>query len=339
MKELDQFIESNPDSRELKRALAVRMTLQGYSHREIMKILQVCSGFISKWKEQYIIHGIEALKLGYKGSVGYLSQEEKRELFQWLNSQESLTVGELEYHIAFKYGVTYATKSSYYDLFDEGQISWKKSQKKNPQKNQDLVDKKKEEIEEYLEKNKEKIKSGKLKVFFVDECHLLWGDICGYVWGKKSERIEIPIRNEKERQTYYGAVNYRTGEVIIKDYEVGNTENTIKFIKYLISKNKDNQIVIIWDGAKYHISKELKEYLGEINGGKKEEEWLVKCIKLAPNAPEQNPIEDVWLQGKEMLRKYWNICKNFKIVKWLFEWAIKEHIFTFPKLSMYASFS
>jgi transposase len=62
-------------------------------------------------------------------------------------------------------------------------------------------------------------------------------------------------------------------------------------------------------------------------------------MKLAPNAPEQNLIEDVWLQGKEMLRKYWNICKNFKIVKWLFEWTISQDLFSFPKLSMYGSFS
>ena len=68
MEELDAFIESNPDSRELERALAARMTLQGYSHREIMKILQVTSGYISKWKREYIINGIQSLKLGYKGS-------------------------------------------------------------------------------------------------------------------------------------------------------------------------------------------------------------------------------------------------------------------------------
>ena len=47
MEELDVFIKSNPDPRELKRAMAIRMTLRGYPHREIMNILQVCSGFIS----------------------------------------------------------------------------------------------------------------------------------------------------------------------------------------------------------------------------------------------------------------------------------------------------
>lgn len=68
MKELDTFIESLADPRELKRAVAVRMTLEGYKHQEIIKILQVSSGFISKWKQEFILKGIEGLKLKYQGS-------------------------------------------------------------------------------------------------------------------------------------------------------------------------------------------------------------------------------------------------------------------------------
>ena len=53
-----------------------------------------------------------------------------------------------------------------------------------------------------------------------------------------------------------------------------------------------------------YYSQEFCQYLEKVNQGKLEKDWLIKCIKLAPNAPEQNPIENVWLQGKEMLRKY-----------------------------------
>ena len=41
MDELSQFIQGNPDPRELKRALAVQMVLQDYRHREIQTVLQV----------------------------------------------------------------------------------------------------------------------------------------------------------------------------------------------------------------------------------------------------------------------------------------------------------
>ena len=35
-----------------------------------------------------------------------------------------------------------------------------------------------------------------------------------------------------------------------------------------------------------------------INQEKTEEEWLINCLKFAPNAPKQNPVEDIWLQAK-----------------------------------------
>jgi hypothetical protein len=63
--------------------------------------------------------------------------------------------------------------------------------------------KKKEEITDWLDSHRNEIESGELVVFFQDECHLLWGDLCGYVWGKTSERIEVSILNERGRQTDY----------------------------------------------------------------------------------------------------------------------------------------
>jgi hypothetical protein len=44
----------------------------------------------------------------------------------------------------------------------------------------------------------------------LDECHLLHGDLTGYVWGQSTIRIEVPITNEKDRQTYFGALNYQS---------------------------------------------------------------------------------------------------------------------------------
>lgn len=43
---LTQFIQSNPDSRELKRALAVQMSQQNYSYRQIQQPLGVSLGFV-----------------------------------------------------------------------------------------------------------------------------------------------------------------------------------------------------------------------------------------------------------------------------------------------------
>jgi len=119
------------------------LTLQGYTHREIMLILQVCSGFISKWKQEFIFKGVEGLKLGYQGSIGYLGPEEKQQVLTWLKEKNSWNLNELECYLAREFDVIFATRSSYYDLFHEAGISWKKSQKKNPGKDPEAVAEKK----------------------------------------------------------------------------------------------------------------------------------------------------------------------------------------------------
>lgn len=80
---LNEFIQSNPDPRELKRAVAVQMFLQGYKHREIQAILRVSSGFISKWTRLYEQFGVSELRLRYQGSAGYLEPEQRQAVVTW----------------------------------------------------------------------------------------------------------------------------------------------------------------------------------------------------------------------------------------------------------------
>ncbi len=80
-------------------------------------------------------------------------------------------------------------------------------------------------------------------MFMVDECHLLWGDIIGYVWGKTSERVSIP-----------------------------------------------------------------------------------------------DPVEDIWLQAKRLIREFYFFCHSFSVVKALFELSVSCQIFDFPKLHEYGVF-
>lgn len=39
-------------------------------------------------------------------------------------------------------------------------------------------------------------------MFYVDEYHLLGGDVWGYVWGKSKSRIEIPLKNDPEVEAF-----------------------------------------------------------------------------------------------------------------------------------------
>ena len=80
MDELNQFINTCLDLREMKRALAIKMTLQGFTHSENIALVQVLSGFCharpsvyTTWKQAFSMSSANALKLGHKGKTGYLS--------------------------------------------------------------------------------------------------------------------------------------------------------------------------------------------------------------------------------------------------------------------------
>ena len=140
--ELKDFIASNPDARELKRAVAVQMFLKGYKHREIGESLGVSSGFISKWTKHYEQLGVSGLKLGYPGSLGYLEPEQRQSVIAWLKRKNYWNLADLQAHIEQEYEVVFESKQSYYTLFEQAGISWKKTQKRNPKADPELVEKK-----------------------------------------------------------------------------------------------------------------------------------------------------------------------------------------------------
>lgn len=128
LEELTRLIQNNPDPRELKRALAVRMAIQGYVYYEICAVLGVSVGFISKWKLIYQEQGINGLKFKHPGPVSCLNPMQRQAAIAWLKQKNCWNLLELQQHIKETYNVVFASKQSYYSLFKEAGIAWKKRQ-------------------------------------------------------------------------------------------------------------------------------------------------------------------------------------------------------------------
>lgn len=148
-----------------------------------------------------------------------------------------------------------------------------------------------------------------------DECHLCWGDTCGYVWGKRNTAVGVPMLNQRQRQTYYGALNLLTGDFHPQAAAAGNGGHTVNFIRHCQALYPGKRLLWLWDGASYHRGQDMTDFLAEENQGREEADWKVTCMHFAPNAPEQNPVEDVWLQAKNHLRKHFAANKTFAEVK------------------------
>lgn len=336
---LINFINSNGDSREMKRALAVKLALEGYVYRAIENILNVSQAYVSKWKKRFIESGIEGLRLSYKGAKTKLSKSQKEETIKWLLCQEYWDISELEIYLISEYDVIFESKESYYKIYREAKITRQKAGKVNPKKDEEKIKKRNEEINQIMEEHREEIESGELVVYAIDECHLMGEDIVGEAWGKSKERVEIPIENYKDRQTYYGALNLLEPDLVLEKYSTGNGENTVKFIEGLQRKNPGERLLIFWDGVRHHTGKNMRNFLARENEGLAKSEWQITCELFAPYAPEENPVEAIWFQLKSLLRRFYRFGKNFKIINLLFQLFAKYNLFNFPNLKKFDAFS
>ena len=136
--------------------------------------------------------------------------------------------------------MVYQSKQSYYEILKQAKLSWKKVQPDNPQKDPAQVTAKRTELTTYFAKNRPKILSGERIILFIDECHLLWKNICGYGWGPIGQSLTTPIINGKQKQTYYGALNLMTGQTLLKALPKADTDATLKFLDGALQNNPAN---------------------------------------------------------------------------------------------------
>jgi transposase len=155
------------------------------------------------------------------------------------------------------------------------------------------------------------------------------------VWGKRNTAIAVPMTNERQRQTYYGAINLVTRAVHLQERGTGDGANTVAYIRWCQSLYPGKRLLFLWDGASYHRSAEMQEFLTCENEGLCEADWKVTCLLFAPHAPEQNPTEDLWLKGKSHLRKQFAVNKTFAAVKHCFSTFLRCLSFNSAKVNWY----
>ncbi len=168
-----------------------------------------------------------------------------------------------------------------------------------------------------------------------DEGHLRWGNVCGQVGGKRNTPLAVPMTNERQRQTYYGAINLLTHTVHLQAKPRGEGSHTVAYLQWCQSWYPDKKLLVLWDGASDHRGGEMRTFLAQENAELAEVEWKVTCLRFAPNAPEQHPPEDLWLKGKTFLRKHFAINKTFTAVKQCFSTFLQTLSFDSKKFRWY----
>ena len=144
--DLTAFLAEKRDSREYRRALAVKLALLGYRYEAICEMLDVTLGFVSQAKKAYEAQGTIGLTLKYQGTQPYLSASERQAVIDWLKTEQQWSVQRLQEHIETSYGVVFQSRQSYYQLLADAGISYKQAQRTNPKRDEERIAAKKKRL-------------------------------------------------------------------------------------------------------------------------------------------------------------------------------------------------
>lgn len=106
------------------------------------------------------------------------------------------------------------------------------------------------------------------------------------IWYFKGQEPLVEAKRKGASQSFYGALNIKTGKETAMAVDRQNSQASIKFLKKLGKQYSHNHILLLWDNAGWHKSKELKEFL------KTTKQFTL--MNFPPYTPEFNPQEHIW---------------------------------------------
>lgn len=137
-------------------------------------------------------------------------------------------------------------------------------------------------------------------VVYVDEVHLHQDMEVGFTWSPVGEANWIPSSSPGlgARLNYFGAYNFTDGACFIWEDGKCNSHTTLDFLQQLATwlDPQQRQVVLIWDGASYHRTQEVRSALQHLG---------FQLLPLPGYSPDLNPIEGLWKWLREEVTQHY----------------------------------
>lgn len=255
---------------------------------------------VLEWLDDWNGRRLASVVTGHAGNqnAARLTIEQKEQVKQILATKPSENgikaqfwdVPALEELLSIRFDVVYESDSSLHLLLKFCGLSFKLPDPFDKRRDEDGIVRRMAEIKVQV--------SGLLaqgcEVFCADEVRVEHEAETRRMWLPAGVRTKIKVDRERAAQSYFGALNLRTGKVQLERIDgQQNTEQTVHVLARLQRAYPDKKIAIVWDNAGWHKSKDLRKLFAE---GQVFES--ITTIQLPPYAPEHNPVEHVWCHAK-----------------------------------------
>lgn len=287
---------------ERQRYHALILTTQGYSYREVGRILLVDEESISQWVTLYQGAGLNALKNhpGWGGEHGQrcLSADQLEELKQTLTSEamagtkagSGWRAKAIRKLIRDKYATSYS-KSGVRKLLCEMGWSYQRGRKLHIRRSVEEQVRFVLETEEVLAKY---AKSGEQVVPLAgDQSKVYLEATLARRWNPVGQQpLVADGARSKQAENIYGAIHLGTGqETSTFCIEWQDSDATIEWLEMMLAEHPTGQILLWLDGASHHRSEEVEEWL--------DEHPRLTVTHFPAYTPEENPKEATWKAMKE----------------------------------------
>ncbi len=292
---------------ERQRYHALILVAQGYSYREIGRILLADEETISQWVTLYQARGLDALKnhSGWGGEHGqrFLNAKQLEGLQQTLTSTampgtklgSGWTAKAIRKLIRDKYATSYS-KSGVRKLLAELGWSYQRGRKLYIRRS---VAEQARFILETEEVLAEYAASGELVVPLAgDQSKVYLEGTLARRWNPVGQQpLVADAARSKQAENIYGAIHLGTGEEVSTfciDWQ--DSDATIAWLEMILEEHPGGQILLWIDGASHHTSDEVAEWL--------EEHPRLRVIHFPAYTPEENPKEATWKRMKEEVSQH-----------------------------------
>lgn len=283
---------------EVRRANALLLWQNNVPKETIEAVAGYNTKYIYKIRKKYISKGISGLLDKQRKPRSLLSRGQREHIIKTLQNDsprsfgfesDYWTTGIVGWLIKEQYNIHYKSKTPVYLLFKEAKLSFHKPGFCYLPRNQEKIDTWKNET---LPVVKEALSDPNCVVFTADEMILTSQTTFQKIWLPIDNYPKIEVAVTRKRRGIVGFLNVKTGRELAYQYDTIDSKSMIESLKKIGKENPGKRIMIFWDNASWHKSKEMRVYLGKTHHN-----FVLK--NFPPYAPDENPQEHVWKAGRK----------------------------------------
>jgi len=299
--ELECFIkDKNHSSREIKRAQVVLML-----DKELkLDIIKHVTGYSRRrsyaMRKQYISKGLPAIEdKERRNPKELLAKKQRDELTKIVQTKTPRDYG---YHsnywltgiladlIQRRYKVTYRSKTSLYIIFKQAKFTYHKPDRKYQARNE-------QEIEQWKKDAEIKVKKALTEtntiVLTSDEMSLSTQTTIQKIWLPQGEYPKIEVATKRESRSIYGFLNVKDGRECAFKTDWQNMYITYDVLGKLRKMYPTQKLFLVWDKAPWHKGSKAQQFI--------KEDGNIETLDFPRAAPEENPQEHVWKNGRSKI--------------------------------------